>query len=55
MHSRIKKCAKTPKLKPGLLAFYDIWSGNRAGLFSKEEISKEGDNTHTHTHTHTHV
>ena len=28
------------KLKPGLVAFYD---GNRAGLFSKEKITKGGD------------
>ena len=31
------------KLKPGLVAFYDIWPGNRAGLFSKEKVSKGGD------------
>jgi len=31
------------KLKPGLLAFYDVRSGNGAGLFSKEKISKGGD------------
>jgi len=24
------------KLKPGFVAFYDIWPGNGAGLFSKE-------------------
>jgi len=28
------------KLKPGLVAFYEIWPGNGAGLFSKEKISK---------------
>jgi len=33
----------TKKLKPGLVAFYDIWPGNGAGLFSKEKISKGGD------------
>jgi len=27
----------TQKLKPGLVAFYDIRPGNRAGLFSKEK------------------
>jgi len=42
-----KKCTTTqnkpPKLKPGLVAFYDIQPGNRVGLFSKEKISKGGD------------
>jgi len=39
-----KKCTTTQnKLEPGLIAFYDIRSGNRAGLFSKEKISKGGD------------
>ena len=33
----------TKKLKPGLVAFYDIRSGNGAGLFSKEKLSKGGD------------
>ena len=28
----------TKKLKPGLVAFYDIRRGNGAGLFSKEKI-----------------
>jgi len=32
----------TKKLKPGLVAFYDIWPGNGAGLLSKEKISEEG-------------
>jgi len=31
----------TKKLKPGFVAFYNIQHGNRAGLFSKEKISKE--------------
>jgi len=31
------------KLKPGLVAFYDIWPGNGASLFSKEKIGKGGD------------
>jgi len=39
-----KKCTATQneheKLKPGLVAFYDIRPENRAGLFSKEKISK---------------
>jgi len=30
------------KLKPGLVAFYDIRPGNGAGLFSKEKMSKGG-------------
>jgi len=41
-----KKCTittnKYKKLKPCLVAFYDIRSGNGAGLFSKEKISKGG-------------
>jgi len=38
------KCTATPKkLKPGLVASYDIQPGNGAGLFSKEKIGKEGD------------
>jgi len=32
----------TKKLMPGLVAFYDIWTGSKAGLFSKEKISKGG-------------
>jgi len=31
----------TKKLKPVLLASYDIRPGNGAGIFSKEKISKE--------------
>jgi len=31
------------KLKPGLVAFYDIRPGNGAGLFSKEKISMKED------------
>jgi len=34
---------QTQKLKPCLVAFYDIRPGNGAGLFSKEKISKLGD------------
>ena len=41
-----KKCTATQnkpkKLKPGLVAFYDIRPGNGAGLFSKKKISKGG-------------
>jgi len=33
----------TKKLKPGLVAFYNIWPGNEAGLFSKEKISNGAD------------
>ena len=41
-----KKCTTTQnkhtkKLKPGLVAFYDIRPGNEAGLFSNEKISKQ--------------
>ena len=42
-----KKCTTTQnkpqKLKTGLIASYDNWPGNGAGLFSKERISKGGD------------
>ena len=30
-------------LSPGLVASYDLGSGNGAGLFSKEKVSKEVD------------
>jgi len=48
MHSPIKRNVlqhkiNTKKLKPGLVAFYDIRRVNKAGLFSKEKISKGGD------------
>jgi len=33
----------TKKLKPGLVAFHDIRPGNGAGIFSKEKITKGGD------------
>jgi len=33
----------TKKIKPGLVTFYDIRPGNGVGLFSKEKISKGGD------------
>jgi len=39
-----KKCTTTQKKHKktkGLVAFYDIWPGNGAGLFSKEKISKK--------------
>jgi len=32
---------QTPKLKPGLVTFYDIRPGNGAGLFSKEKIRRQ--------------
>jgi len=39
-----KKYTITEKIpKPGLVAFYDVWRGNAAGLFSKEKISNGGD------------
>jgi len=39
-----KKCTTTQnKHKPGLVALYDIRPRNGAGLFSKEKISKGGD------------
>jgi len=42
-----KKCTTTQnkhkKLKPGLVAFYDMWPGKAVGLFSEEKISKGGD------------
>jgi len=34
---------KHKKLKPGLIAFYNIQPGNAAGIFSKLKISKGGD------------
>jgi len=37
-HTTTHKMQK--KLKPGLVAFYDIQPGNAAGLFSKEKTSK---------------
>jgi len=45
MHSPIKRNILQQKKipKPGLVAFYDVWHGNAAGLFSKEKISKGGD------------
>jgi len=33
----------TKKLNPGLVTFYDIQPGNGTGVFSKEKISKGGD------------
>jgi len=33
----------TKKLKSGLVAFYDIWPENGAGLLSKEKVRKEAD------------
>jgi len=42
MHPPIKRnVLQHKKLKPGLVAHYDIRLGNGAGLFSKEKISKE--------------
>jgi len=36
-----KTYGNTKKLKPGLVAFYDIWPGNGMGLFSKKCINKK--------------
>ena len=33
----------TKNLKPGLVALYDIRSGNAAGIFTMEKISKGAD------------
>jgi len=41
MRNVLQHKINTKKLKPGLIAFYNIRPGNRAGLFSKEKISKE--------------
>jgi len=43
-----KKCNakeknKNKKIKPALVAFYNIRPGNGAGLFSNEKINKGGD------------
>jgi len=48
MHSAIERNVlqhkiNAKKLKPGLVAFYDIRPGNKMGLLSKEKISKGGD------------
>ena len=44
MHNKTNKTyGNTKKLKPGLVAFYDIWPGNAVGLSSKEKTSKGGD------------
>jgi len=52
-----KKCTKTQnkhkKLKPGLVAIYDIRPGNVVGLFSKEKISKEKEATKEYLGKHT--
>jgi len=37
-----KKCTTTQKIKPGLVAFYDIQPGNGAGTFTKESTSTGG-------------
>jgi len=42
MYYNVKKMTQK-KLKPGLVAFYDIRPGKGAGLFSKEKIRKGGD------------
>jgi len=37
---KIGQTVPQKKLKPGLVAFYNIQPGNGAGLFLKEKISK---------------
>jgi len=32
-----------PLKSPALVASYDLWPGNRVGLFAKEKVSKEAD------------
>jgi len=34
-------CKHTKKLKPGIVAFYDIRPGNKTSLFSKEDKKRE--------------
>jgi len=44
MHSPIKRnVLQHKKLKPSLVAFHDIQSGNGEGLFSKEKINKKSE------------
>jgi len=43
IHQSKEMYNNTKKLKPGSVAFYDIQPVNRAGLFSKEQISTGGD------------
>jgi len=43
IHQSKEMYTNTKKLKPGSVAFYDIQPVNRAGLFSKEQISTAGD------------
>ena len=43
MYYNTKHKTNAKKLKPSLVAFYDIQSGNREGLFSKEKINEGED------------
>jgi len=47
MHQEHKNAITKNKLKQlkstGLVASYDLWPGNRAGLFLREKVSKEVD------------
>jgi len=43
IHQSKEMHCNTKKLKPGLVASYDIQPGNGAGLFSKKKVGKEGD------------
>jgi len=45
IHNQKKRTTTQSKrkiLKPGIVALYDIWPGNRPGLFSKKKTSKGG-------------
>jgi len=42
MHNKTSSDTKlTQKIKPGLVAFYDIQPGNAMGIFSNKWISKK--------------
>jgi len=43
IHQSKEMYYNTNKLKPGLVAFYNMQPGNGASLFSKKEITKRGD------------
>jgi len=47
MHQEHKNTTTQNKVKqlkiPGVVASCDLWPGKRAGLFSKEKVSKEVD------------
>ena len=43
IHQSKEMYYNTNKLKPGLVAFYNMQPGNGASLFSEKEITKRGD------------